>query len=58
VFREVLFGTRDFDRFVEEEELRRIHSAFLASYDRVCFFNFNEKMKLQPPGKTKKIGSK
>jgi hypothetical protein len=50
VFREVLFGTRDFDRFLEEEELRRIYAAFLASYDRLCFFNFNEKKKLQPPG--------
>ncbi len=28
-----------------------MYPAFLASYDRVCFFNFNEKKKLQPPGK-------
>ncbi len=45
-----LFGTRDFDRFLEEEELRRIYPAFLASYDPVYFFNFNEKKKLQPSG--------
>lgn len=57
-FVKFFFGTRDFDRFVEEEELRRIYPAFLASYDRVYFFNFNEKKKLQPPGEKIKLAAK
>ncbi len=32
--------------------------AFLASNDRVCSFNFNERKKLQPHGEKIKVGSK